>query len=114
YLAQLDLGSNRIGSEGATAIARSPYLTRLTSLGLWHANIGDAGAQALSAAPFNRLVHLDLSYNFVSDRGAQALARAPWLAHIRTLDLRGNDIGSEGRDALRIAAQDHRDLRITV
>ncbi len=112
FLAHLDLGGNRIGSEGVTAIARSTSLTRLSSLELWHAGVGDAGAEALSAAPMERLAHLDLTYNFISDRGARAIARAPWLGHLATLDLRRNDLGPEGREALRRAAKVHPDLRV--
>lgn len=48
----LNLLNNWIGDEGVAALAASPYLKNLTSLGLGRNWIGDAGAAALAASPY--------------------------------------------------------------
>ncbi|WP_339045254.1 hypothetical protein [Candidatus Mesenet endosymbiont of Agriotes lineatus] len=92
YIIQLNLFSNKIGVEGAKALAK---LTNLTSLDLRFDYIGDEGAKAL--AKLTNLTSLDLEFNYIGDEGAKALAK---LTNLTSLDLRSNKIGVEGAKAL--------------
>jgi uncharacterized protein (TIGR02996 family) len=100
-LTTLDLGGNKIGDEGAVALASSPHLAKLTSLDLNMNEIGDEGAVALaSSRHLANLTTLGLYGNRIGAEGAKALAGSSHLANLATLDLRGNDIGDEGTEAL--------------
>lgn len=60
----LRLGDNRIGSDGAVALAASPHLAKLTTLDLGGNDIGSAGARALAASPhLAKLTTLGLDRN---------------------------------------------------
>ena len=63
-LTSLDLANNRIGVEGAKAIAS---LTGLTALDLADNQIGDEGAKAI--ANLSGLTTLDLNHNRIGDAG---------------------------------------------
>jgi internalin A len=91
-ITSLDLSDNRIGDEGARALAA---LTSLTSLTLHNTRIGDDGARALAA--LTNLASLNLSYNRIGEEGARALAA---LTNLTTLNLQQNQIGDEGARAL--------------
>ena len=57
-LKKLNLNFNRIGDEGAKAIARSPRLANLESLKLGQNKIGTEGARALNESEnLRNLVH---------------------------------------------------------
>ena len=73
-LFSLYLRGNRIGDEGARALAQSPHLASLT--------------------------HLDQSFNGIGDEGAMALAQSEHLASLTQLNLGSNGIGEEGKRAL--------------
>ena len=67
--------------------------------------VGDAGAEALAAAPFvDGLTALNLSGNGITARGAQALAGSAQLANLCWLDLSRNGIGGSAIQALGRAA----------
>ncbi|MBW8309735.1 MAG: SEL1-like repeat protein [Candidatus Paracaedibacteraceae bacterium] len=91
-LMSLNLDSNRIGSEGAKALANN---TTLTSLDLSQNSIRSEGAEAL--AKNTTLTSLDLSSNGIGPEGAEALAKNTTLTF---LDLSFNEIGPEGAKAL--------------
>lgn len=89
---------------GAAALAKSPYLDRLSSLYLGGNSLGDVGVEELVRAPW--LVHvtvLDLSDNGLSDRALRALAESPYLVNLRTLYLQKNYFSEAGLNALGIA-----------
>src|SRR5262249_34858314 len=70
----------RIGVEGAEAIARSAYLTRLHVLILFSCGIGDAGAAALAESPnLAKLTCLNLAENDLRDAAVDALVNSPYL-----------------------------------
>ena len=76
----LSLWGNRIGSQGAAALAASPYLKNLTVLDLRWNRIGDAGVAALAATPhLKNLTHLDLWGNRIGEVGRAAIAASPYL-----------------------------------
>jgi uncharacterized protein (TIGR02996 family) len=84
------------------AVARCPHLARLTSLDLYHNNIGDEGAEALAASPhLAGLRELFLSFNRIGDRGALSLAASPHLGQLTRLEVVCNDIGPAAAAALR-------------
>ena len=94
-LTSLDLSGDNIGDEGAKAIAGS--LHGLTSLDLSGNNIGAEGAKAIAGSPHG-LTSLDLSGNNIGDEGAKAIAGS--LHGLTSLDLSGNNIGAEGAKAI--------------
>jgi hypothetical protein len=51
-LLYLNIGKNKIGDEGAKALAQSPHLSNLVALQLWGNRIGPAGIQALTSSPY--------------------------------------------------------------
>ncbi|KAF9576916.1 hypothetical protein EC968_000041 [Mortierella alpina] len=89
-----------MGSKGAQPLAGA--LSALNDLDLRHDQIGDNGAQALSAALKNSaLTALDLRYNRIGDNGAQALSDALMKnSTLTTLYLSGNSFGDKGAQAL--------------
>ncbi len=91
-LTTLSLFRNRIGDEGAKALAQN---TTLTTLDLVGNNIGDEGAKAL--AQNTTLTTLYLGGNNIGDEGAKALAQNTTLTR---LSLYWNHIGVEGAKAL--------------
>ena len=90
-LTQLDLDSNVLGDEGASALAAALGGCALRVLRLHDNGVADAGAAALaSALPISALELLALGDNPVGAAGAAALARTAHAApSLRLLDLRG-------------------------
>ncbi len=83
----LELGSNDLGDAGVKALARSPHMASLTSLGLSNNGLGDGGAKALAGSPhMARLTELDVSSNLISDEGIEALKQSRYL-DLERLDL---------------------------
>jgi len=90
-LFSLYLRGNRIGDEGARALAQSEHLASLAHLDLRGNRIGDEGARALAQSPhLASLTLLDLAYNGIGDEGTRALAQSEHLASLTHLDLGGN------------------------
>src|SRR5262249_27744881 len=78
------LRGNQIGDTGATALARSPFLHRLTSLDLSRNQLGDDGARALADSPgLSRLEELTVYDNQLTDAGVLALLTSPHLTDVR-------------------------------
>lgn len=123
----LDLGDNRLGVEGARALAeaqppglralhlvrtrpddagvavlaRSGLMVGLRVLSLGGNNLAAVAAKTLAAAPAaGGLRVLDLTANRLGDAGAISLARSPHLGELLALDLAENGIGDGGAVAL--------------
>jgi uncharacterized protein (TIGR02996 family) len=95
------LTSNRIGDAGVAALAASSFLPRLTRLDLSWVAIGRAGVRALAAAKSPlALASLDLSHNSIGDEGLAALAGSAALANLRHLRLADAGVGPAGVVAL--------------
>ena len=114
-LTELGLYSNRIGAEGAKALATALQTnSSLSTLYLGNNEIGDEGAQALATALHTNssLSSLSLGYNQIGAEGAQALATALQTNKTLTkLDLWNNQIGDEGAQALATALHTNKTLR---
>jgi len=99
-LTEVNLSGNRIGNEGATALAAAVgRSSTLTKLHLAKCEIGDEGASMLAEALLRnpRLVQLDMRYNRIGPKGASNLAAV--LATDKSLTMLGmysNRIGNEG------------------
>lgn len=115
----LQLWGNRVGAEGATALASALSLNRtLLYLNLGSQQLapeapnelcGDSvAAQFATALRQNvTLTSLDLRYLGMSDIGARSLACAlPCNTSLRHLDVRYNSIGGEGLCALAVSLGD--------
>ena len=91
-LEDLDLGNNRIGDDGAAALAASGLPLRKVKLAQCH--LGHTGVAALARGVFPQLAELDLQYCQLSHEAIATLARTAWpLTH---LNLWANHIGDAG------------------
>jgi hypothetical protein len=99
---QLDLSFNRLGAEGAAALARARCLSQVKRLALAAANLGDAGVRALWRAPLERLRYLDLSSNELLE--PETLNAALSLPALATLELAANRFTCHARLRARAAA----------
>ena len=73
----MDLGDNKIGAEGARAMAQGLATnTTLTSMDLSTSGVGAEGARALAQvlATNTTLTSMDLGDNEIGDEGARAVA----------------------------------------
>src|SRR5262249_23925121 len=101
-LTELNLGNNPgLGLAGVRALADSPFLVSLTAL-LWHSTPrGEGAVPCLADSPHRGgLRGLYLSGNELGDAGTVALARSPHLPRLTDLDLRDNRVGDVGVRAL--------------
>ena len=96
---RLDLSTNELGSEGAQALAATPWPV-LRDLRLRRCALDDAAIEPLARADFRRMRDLDLSYNSVGPSGAVALATSARLEKLWRLNLHDNFIGDTGLIAL--------------
>ncbi|MEU8837272.1 hypothetical protein [Streptomyces sp900116325] len=95
---ELDLSYFRIGDPGAKALAAAASAGRIETLDLRYCGIGDDGAAALATCGnFGIVRRLHFQYNRLTGEGMRALAR---LERIEELDLRYNQIGADGAQAL--------------
>ena len=95
----LDLTNYKFGKVklDVAALARCLALSRITRLTLWKDRIGDEGAIALASSEYaTALRALNLSENNVSDIGVAALAGSGRLAGLEELFLLGNSITDRG------------------
>lgn len=96
----LDLRYNKVGDEGATALANAlkSATQQLTALRLQNANVGPAGAVALAEAlrgPNMKLEVLDLGNNPIGAEGGKAMEAALEVnTYLGTLNLQGCKLDS--------------------
>src|SRR5262249_15348019 len=93
--------NNRIGPEGARALAASPHLGGLRSLSLGRNRLADEGFKALAASSrLTALTALDVSEQdrqaAPTLRGLGALLASPLAAPLVRLGLSRNALGDEG------------------
>jgi uncharacterized protein (TIGR02996 family) len=70
----LNLASNAIGNDGATALSRSPHFAGLLVLNLQHCMVGDEGIEAILESPLaENLVLLDLRGSPASEEMKEVL-----------------------------------------
>jgi hypothetical protein len=101
-LASLHLSQVTLGDAGASALWVSGLHRRLEALHLERCGIKQPGALELVArlGEMARLGELGLVHGSYGPKVAQALAAMPALAKLHRLDLTGNRMGFEGRQAL--------------
>lgn len=100
---------NRLGDQGATLLARTSWLTRLTRLELRHTGIGAEGTAVLAQSEaLSNLRSLDLTGNDIGDQGVRALIHSPHLGKLQQLrvDLRSSHISAWARRAVRERFED--------
>jgi uncharacterized protein (TIGR02996 family) len=89
----LDLCGNSVGDAGAEALAAAPALRDLAALNVRWCGVGTAGVRALGNSPhLTRLTWLDLGHNPLEHEAVAALAQAPSLDRLVHLDLRWTDL----------------------
>jgi uncharacterized protein (TIGR02996 family) len=92
-LTRLSIGNNRIGNDGAAAVARCPNFADLRYLDLQNNAVGNLGVEALVQSPhLTKLEHLNLYHNHVGARGVQLLTDSALLQNLTYLNLRSNEI----------------------
>ena len=125
---ELDLSYLGLGPEGAKAIATSLRTDRLREVDLRYCYIEDAGVAALTQSShlsalrclhlqrnkltaeavrslyrLPELTDLDLRYNDIGEAGAQALTAAPFAGSLARLGLYGTDVGDGARTLAQAA-----------
>ena len=105
-LRSLDLSWNRIGPDGARALADG--LPGLVSLRLYHNDVGPRGTVAVANARW-RLTSLNLCGNGIGVEGAAALARGEATERLESLHLGWVGLGDRG--VARLAERRWRLLR---
>jgi hypothetical protein len=85
----------------ASAVAAASHMTRLSRLELNDNAFAAAGAERLiGAAHLAGLTHLVLRNDDFDSKAALVLARAPHFKRLISLDLAGNSIRIDGKEAL--------------
>jgi len=98
---ELDLRYSFVGDAGLAAIAASPVFSGVRRLHLQSNALSGAGVRSLHG--FGRLEELDLRYNQIGAEGAQALAEAPFAGSLRRLLLYRSDVCDDGVSLLASA-----------
>lgn len=101
-LERLNLAGNRVGTGGATALARTANLPALRELDLAVANLDNAAAAALAdAAHLAGLRSLRLSYNSLTEVGVRAVLESRHLTNLVQVEALGNEMSTDARTRLR-------------
>lgn len=101
-LTSLWLHSCDIALDALRSLVCAPHLRGLSELALCSTKLGEEGAAVLANAHLPRLKTLDLRGSQVGAAGMEALATSTWLAHVKHLDLSYTLLGDRG--ALALAA----------
>ncbi|WP_283138097.1 hypothetical protein [Rhizohabitans arisaemae] len=101
-LRALDLRYCRIADTGLAALAACPHLGGLRRLHLQRNRVTAEGVRSLHR--FTELTELDLRYNDLGEAGAQALLAAPFAGSLTRLWLYDSDVGRDGVRKLAQAA----------
>jgi uncharacterized protein (TIGR02996 family) len=99
----LDLRYCHVGDSGLAALAANPFFTGVRRLQLQRNALTAQGVRALHA--FADLTELDLRYNEIGEEGAEALLAAPFLSSLTRLLLYAADVGDAGARLLAAAPQ---------
>jgi uncharacterized protein (TIGR02996 family) len=99
-LAKLSLDHQSVEPAGASSLASSPHLSRLVTLDLSGARIGDEGVVALGAARLDGLRELHLTHTHFKQRGGAALNGSAWFGRLGTLNLWVNGLDAAAIEAL--------------
>lgn len=90
-----------LGGEVVAALAQSPNLSRLRTLGVGYTGITDAVVAAVARSPHLACSEgLDLGGNEITDAAAQALADSPQSACLTKLEMWHTQVGNVGLGAL--------------
>jgi hypothetical protein len=84
-------------------LAACPHLARVERLSLAGNRIGPEGMTLLAGSPFLRAAVLDLTNNGIGPNGNETLLAAPWRYHLRELHLNGNGLSLCDFDRIRSA-----------
>jgi Ran GTPase-activating protein (RanGAP) involved in mRNA processing and transport len=109
--AQLNLRYNKLGPEGAAALAPAiAVCASMTKIWVRNNQLGNEGAtilcDALRESTVTKVQELDLAGNRIGPEGAKAVAAmAAVVASMTRLDVRGNYLGEGGKAALRKALE---------
>jgi Ran GTPase-activating protein (RanGAP) involved in mRNA processing and transport len=98
-LEQIHLGFNQLGDEGAAALGAIPW-DRLRVLALGQNGIDAPGVRALTGGALTTLASLSLELNRIGPRGARHLAESANLSNLEELDLAAARVESDGASAL--------------
>ncbi|HEX4053827.1 MAG TPA: hypothetical protein VHX86_06150 [Tepidisphaeraceae bacterium] len=102
----LNVSGNHLDHRGARALASSEYLSGLHTLQLSQNEIGDNGVAAIATSEYlSGLRHLYIGRNKISDEGAIVLAKSRRLSGLQSLCIDTNNISHEG--AMALAASEH-------
>lgn len=101
-LRRLVLDFNLIADDGLAALANSAHLGALRTLSLKSCDLGDAGLRALATGTgMPQLETLELTFNrAITHAGIAALAESPRLATLSSLWIRQIDLGPDAARAL--------------
>ncbi|WBB61690.1 TIGR02996 domain-containing protein [Streptomyces sp. WMMC500] len=102
-IGSLDLRYCHIGDSGLAALAANPFFTGVRRLHLQRNALTARGVRALHA--FADLTELDLRYNEIGEEGAEALLAAPFLGSLTRLLLYAADVGDAGARRLASAPE---------
>lgn len=95
----VDLESNELGEHGIRALSEAGWFSRVKDLSLKRNRFGGAIAMEALLDAVDGVKRLVLDRNHLSSAGVQVLSNAA-LPELRSLELRGCSIRSEGLDAL--------------
>jgi uncharacterized protein (TIGR02996 family) len=104
-LSVLLLHYNPLGDEGLITLAWSEQLPRLRELYVSGIGAGDRGASTVAGGRLRDLTDLDLRDNQIGDEGVEALANWNWAGdRLQALYLVNNRIGERGANSLAMTA----------
>jgi hemoglobin-like flavoprotein/Ran GTPase-activating protein (RanGAP) involved in mRNA processing and transport len=93
-LLDLSVADCSLGPQTADALARSPLTSRLGTLCLAHNRLGDDGAAALARGAWHVLRELDLEQSDISAAGIASIATAPMMPMAWRLNAQHNVVSS--------------------
>jgi hypothetical protein len=95
----LDLSYNYIGGQGAVGFAKSLQGTRVHTVNLSYNQIGDQGAVGFAKhLQGTRIYTVNLSGNQIGDQGVEETAKHLQQTQVHTINLRENRIGDQGAE----------------
>ena len=106
-MTNVSLKNNKIGANGAIALAEALTTSKVTHIDLSSNNIGVYGAISIAEAlPTSKVTHIDLSRNSIGVNGAISIAEALPTSKVIHISLSDN-IGVNGLNALKSVCRNH-------